>query len=85
MTIPVKPFLPVPPPPLPRRITVEEAADTLGVHVCTVRRWIKDNKLSGWHVGPSTNSRVVLDAAEVAAYPRPMNDRARTFARRIPR
>ena len=84
MTIQVKTFLPVPPPPLPRRITVEQAADVLGIYPGTVRRWIKAGELAGWHVGPSTNSRVVLDAEEVKAYPRPMNNRARKLQGKIP-
>ena len=50
-------------------LTIQEAAEMLGVHKRTVRRRIADGTLTGYRVGPHL---IRLDPAEVDALLRPI-------------
>ena len=57
--------------PAPSRtlISLTDAADRLGVHVRTLRRYISQGRITGHRVGPRL---VKLDAAEVDNFARPI-------------
>jgi len=50
-------------------ISLTEAADRLGVHVRTLRRYIAQGRITGHRVGPRL---VKLDVAEVDNFARPI-------------
>ena len=47
-----------------RKVTIQEAAATYGVHPLTIRRWIGSGRLTAYRVGPRL---IRLDADQMQA------------------
>lgn len=47
---------------MPRRLSLQESCDYLGVDECTLRRWIRSGKLRANRVGPKL---IRIDLAEL--------------------
>jgi len=57
---------------LPKVISVEEAAERLGVHERTIRRWIKEGRLKPYRVMGDVRRFVAVDEVEALREPQPI-------------
>jgi excisionase family DNA binding protein len=69
---------------MPKVIAVTEAAERLGVHERTIRRWIREGRLKPYKVFGDARRFVAVDEVEALREPVEIKPAAKTVKRRRP-